>query len=430
MNSIKNNKTKIRQEAISYLLTKSWLSKEELEEINASVSHWLQNPDITLPFFNNSMRNACESFIQNTYMQQSKIVSKNRIDETEPYYQRKFDFVVDDVQYRPPPNSTFAFIDLFAGIGGFRIAFQDSGGKCVFSSEWDKYAKITYEKNFGELPYGDIRRIVKSEIPDHDVLCAGFPCQPFSLAGVSKKKSLGRKHGFEDETQGTLFFEIKEILRIKRPRAFFLENVKNLLSHDKGRTFEIIRHSLEDILGYVINWAIVDGARWTPQHRERIFIVGFDPERINITKEEIKIPKEPAKNYKYPELKDIIQKKVNNHTLGQGTWDTLLRHKAYHAKRGNGFGYGMLSFPIAKGEVTRTISARYHKDGAEILVEQENDRPRRLTIEEAMQLQGFDPKKFLFPVSSTQAYKQIGNSVIVPAIRDTAKFIVNVLRGS
>jgi DNA (cytosine-5)-methyltransferase 1 len=297
----------------------------------------------------------------------------------------------------------------------------------VFSCEWDKYAKATYEANFGEIPYGDIRRIVKSEIPDHDVLCAGFPCQPFSLAGVSKKNSLGRKHGFEDETQGTLFFEIKEILRIKRPKAFMLENVKNLMSHDKGRTFEVIRHALEDQLGYVVDWKIVDGANWVPQHRERIFIVGYDPFQIDVAKEDIHIPERPVNGYPYPELKSIIGRKVEGHTLGPGTWDTLVRHKNNHARKGNGFGYGMLTFPIRKGEVTRTISARYHKDGAEILVEQKGTRPRRLTVQEAMQLQGYDPERFRFPVSNTQAYRQIGNSVVVPAIRECAAEIARML---
>ncbi|MBW2568912.1 MAG: DNA (cytosine-5-)-methyltransferase, partial [Deltaproteobacteria bacterium] len=239
---------------------------------------------------------------------------------------------------------------------------------------------------------------------------------------------LGRKHGFEDETQGTLFFEIKEILRIKRPKAFMLENVKNIVSHDKGKTFEVIRNALEDQLGYVVNWKIVDGGRWVPQHRERIFIVGYDPKQISIDKQEIIIPEGPDDSYAYPELKSIIKKKVEGYTLGPGTWATLKRHKAHHAKVGNGFGYGIHKLPIKKGIVTRTISARYHKDGAEILIEQKGDRPRRLTIEEAMQIQGYDPAKFLFPVSNTQAYKQIGNSVVVPAIKATANEIAKVLK--
>ena len=335
---------------------------------------------------------------------------------------------MEQIPFPPPSDWKFTFIDLFAGIGGFRLAFQKAGGKCVFSSEWDKYAKQTYEANFGEMPYGDIRKIDKNTIPDHDVLCAGFPCQPFSLAGVSKKNSMGRKHGFEDDTQGTLFYEIKEILRIKRPKAFMLENVKNLLSHDKGKTFEVIRHSLADQLGYIVNWKIVDGARWLPQHRERIFIVGYDPKQIQIEKDEISIPDKPSEDYVYPSLNSIIKPRIEGFTIGPGTWATLERHKAYHSRIGNGFGYGILQFPLKKREVTRTISARYHKDGAEILIAQPGDRPRRLTIQEAMQLQGYDPKSFLFPVSNTQAYKQIGNSVVVPAIGECALKMAKILK--
>jgi len=414
---------------ISHLRKQAWISAVEQEELQASVSHWMQNPSLSVPLFTTAIRNECLSYINKPFHSGlSSISGENYVCESHEPYQLRLNFGFDGVPYPPPENWDFTFIDLFAGIGGFRLAFQRVGGKCVFTSEWDKYAKQTYEANFGEFPYGDIRKIVKSEIPDHDVLCAGFPCQPFSLAGVSKKNSLGRKHGFEDETQGTLFFEIKEILRIKRPKAFMLENVKNLLSHDKGKTFEVIRHTLEEQLGYSVSWKIVDGANWVPQHRERLFIIGFDPKQINIQKNQIIIPDRPTDEYVYPELKRIIMKSVKGHTLGPGTWDTLLRHKAHHAKQGNGFGYGIHLLPIKKGDVTRTISARYHKDGAEILVEQKDDRPRRLTVTEAMQLQGYDPDRFVFPVSSTQAYKQIGNSVVVPAIHASAEFIAGVLR--
>lgn len=332
------------------------------------------------------------------------------------------------VPYPPIAAPAFRFIDLFAGIGGFRIAFQNAGGECVFTSEWDKYAQQTYEVNFGDTPTGDIRKVDKEKIPDHDILCAGFPCQPFSLAGVSKKNSLGRKHGFDDETQGTLFFDIKEILRLKRPKAFMLENVKNLCQHDQGKTFEVIRHNLEDVLGYVVNWKIVDGANWVPQHRERIFIVGYDPQQIRISKAGIVIPGTPDAAYNKKQLKDIVLPKLEGYTLGVGTWDTLERHKAHHAQAGNGFGYGLHKLPIKYNEITRTISARYHKDGAEILIEQPGERPRRLSVEEAMQLQGYDPKRFIFPVSKTQAYKQIGNSVVVPAIQACAMEISKILQ--
>ena len=336
-----------------------------------------------------------------------------------------------DIPYPQPEKYDFTFIDLFAGIGGFRLAFQKAGGRSVFSSEWDEAAQKTYEANYGEIPVGDIRSVDKDAIPAHDVLCAGFPCQPFSLAGVSKKNSMGRATGFEDQTQGTLFFEIKEILAKKRPAAFMLENVKNLFRHDQGRTFEIIRHTLEDVLGYVVNWRIVDGSKWVPQHRERLFIVGYNPDLIDIRKEDIFIPFEPLleEHFIRKQLKDIIQPHVDTcYTLGPGTWATLERHKAHHAAEGNGFGYGLHRVPIKNDEITRTISARYHKDGAEILIEQPGNRPRRLTVEEAMQLQGYDPEHFLFPVSKTQAYKQIGNSVVWPAIHSCAREIAKVLK--
>ena len=320
----------------------------------------------------------------------------------------------------------FRFIDLFAGIGGFRVAFQNVGGKCVFSCDNDKFARHTYHANFGEIPYGDIRSIDKRDIPTHDVLCAGFPCQPFSIAGVSKKNSMGIAHGFTDTTKGTLFFDVAATIHTKRPKVFFLENVKNLKSHDKGNTFKVIIDTLRN-LGYELNYKVVDGANWTPQHRERIFIVGYDKKVFDIKKDEIIIPSGPEVGYNYPKLRTILNRIVLDHTLGNGTWNALKAHKARHAAKGNGFGYSLHTFPIPESGITRTMSARYHKDGAEILIEQDGQNPRKLTIDEAMQLQGFDPKKFRFPVSKTQAYKQIGNSVVVPAIQATAQEISKVL---
>lgn len=179
-----------------------------------------------------------------------------------------------DVPFPPPTNPKFKFIDLFAGIGGLRLAYQNLGGKCVFTSEWDTYSKKTYEANFGEVPFGDITKISEKEIPDHDILLAGFPCQPFSIAGVSKKNALGRAHGFLDETQGTLFFDVARIIKHKKPSAFMLENVKNLVSHDKGRTFKVILETLKE-LGYSVHYKVLDGKYFVPQHRERIIIVGF-----------------------------------------------------------------------------------------------------------------------------------------------------------
>jgi len=347
----------------------------------------------------------------------------------------------ETVPYPAPHQPKFTFIDLFSGVGGIRIALQELGGKCLFSSEWDKYAKETYCRNFGELPHGDIKQFTDSSkvtdkeldrlIPDHDILTAGFPCQPFSLAGVSKKNSLGRAHGFADPTQGTLFFDIKRILRVKRPKAFLLENVKNLLTHDEKQTFGVIKKALKDELGYVVKTSdiVVDGKEWVPQHRERIFIVGYNPRKITVQEEDIIIPKKPKAGYQYKELRDIIRNTVDDkYTLGPGTWDTLKRHKEHHKKSGNGFGYGILKRPIVKGTVTRTMSARYHKDGAEILVAQRGKRPRKLSIDEAMELMGFNPRKFIFPVSLTQAYRQLGNSVIIPAVKETAREIVKIIK--
>lgn len=417
--------SKVQKKLADFLRTDNSLTDAQKHSIDAIITHFLQNPAGDIPLLEADKKKQLMELLTNVVDREDGLyLSENT--EALPCIQMADLF--DSLPYPPPADWNFTFIDLFAGIGGFRQAFQAAGGKCVFSSEWNKYAQKTYMANYGEVPYGDIREIPKEQIPAHDVLCAGFPCQPFSLAGVSKKNSLGRKHGFEDETQGTLFFEIKEILRLKRPKAFMLENVKNLLSHDKGRTFEVIRRALVDELGYVINYKVVNGAAWVPQHRERIYILGFDPKQVNIKPEDIRIPEMPSDDYVYPELSSIIKEKLDGYTLGPGTWATLERHKAHHEKAGNGFGYGLLTWPIGKGEVTRTISARYHKDGAEILVEQHGMRPRKLSVEEAMQLQGYKPDKFIFPVSATQAYTQIGNSVVVPAVAASAAVLANIIK--
>ncbi len=390
------------------------------EELPAAISHWLWNPSELPPMFSPAIKSEAIQFLKEKYPE--------TLTEKKEFRCQTIGF--DAIPYPPPKSPEFRFIDLFAGIGGFRIAFQNQGGKCVFTSEWDRFAKQTYEHNFGEIPYGDINRIDPMEIPDHEVLCAGFPCQPFSLAGVSKNVSLGRKHGFEHAAQGTLFFNICKVIEAKRPKAFFLENVKNLKSHDDKKTFTTIMKSLRDDLGYIVNERVVDGGNWVPQHRERIFIVGFDPKQTNIREsEEIIIPSKPDVEYKLKELSDVVVKKVNDrYTLGLGTWNTLIRHKKKHAAAGNGFGYG-LHDEIKAGDRTRTISARYHKDGAEILINQPGTkRPRRLTPDEAKQLQGYDLERFQFPVSDTQAYRQIGNSVVVPAVEATAQELIKALK--
>ena len=313
----------------------------------------------------------------------------------------------------------FTFIDLFAGIGGMRIGFQMAGGRCVYSNEWNKYSQQTYFANFGEQPEGDITQVNEAEIPEHDILVAGFPCQPFSIAGVSKKNSMGKATGFEDKTQGTLFFDVCRILKKKRPKAFLLENVKNLCSHDKGRTFQVIVESLKE-LNYKIFYTVLDGQNFVPQHRERIFIVGFDEKRYgdNIDFDFNITPVEPK-----PIMKDILDKEVaSKYTLSDKLWTYLQNYAAKHKAAGNGFGYGIA--PLEG--VSRTMSARYYKDGSEILIAQEGKNPRRLTPRECARLQGF-PDTFKIPVSDTQAYRQFGNSVVVPLVGNIAKLMVEKL---
>ncbi len=320
-----------------------------------------------------------------------------------------------DVPFPPKANSKFKFIDLFAGIGGIRLAYQNLGGKCVFTSEWNDFAKKTYEANFGEVPFGDITKIPESLIPDHDLLLAGFPCQPFSIAGVSKKNALGKKHGFLDETQGTLFFDIARILAAKKPKAFMLENVKNLVSHDKGNTFNVIKNTLIE-LGYNIHFKVLDGKHFVPQHRERIIIVGFR-EDVFHGKETFSFPKLPDPSMK---IKDILEPKPESkYTLTENLWKYLQEYAAKHKAKGNGFGFGLTDL----NGISRTMSARYYKDGAEILIPQKGKIPRRLTPRECARLQGF-PDDFQITVSDTQAYKQFGNSVTVPLIQAVGKNLV------
>ena len=319
-------------------------------------------------------------------------------------------------------NHAFTFVDLFAGIGGFRIALEQLGGRCVYASEFDSSAQKSYGMNHGVMPFGDIKlQENKDRIPENiDVLCAGFPCQPFSIAGVSKKQSLGRATGFEDKTQGTLFFDICRILKAKRPKAFMLENVKNLCSHDKGRTFKVITESLDE-LDYDVFYQVLDGQNYVPQHRERILIVGFDRRRYGDKVDfEFKLtPVEPK-----PIMRNILETDVDDkYTLSDKLWNYLQNYAEKHKAAGNGFGYG-----IADPEgVARTLSARYFKDGSEILIEQPGKNPRRLTPRECARLQGF-PESFKIPVSDTQAYKQFGNSVVVPLMSNVAQLVCAKLK--
>ncbi|TXL12698.1 DNA (cytosine-5-)-methyltransferase, partial [Methylococcaceae bacterium HT4] len=341
----------------------------------------------------------------------------------------------------PVLNEKFRFIDLFAGIGGLRRGFESIGGKCVYTSEWNEYSKQTYLANFvcdHEID-GDITKVPVENIPFHDVLVAGFPCQPFSIAGVSKKNSLGVAHGFRCEAQGTLFFDVARIIEHHKPKTFLLENVKNLVSHNKGNTFKVIRDTLEKELGYNISWKVINGKGFVPQNRERIFIVGFREDvdfDFDFDFENIVIPN-PLEGPKigtilHPENGSETEEKrftegdkatvLNKYTLSDKLWSFLQGYSAKHKAKGNGFGFGM----VEKNDVARTLSARYYKDGSEILVKQEGKNPRRLTPRECARLMGFDSpdgSNFIIPVSDTQAYKQFGNSVVVPVVKTVAQYM-------
>jgi len=340
-----------------------------------------------------------------------------------------------------PDKPEFRFIDLFAGIGGMRLGFEAAGGRCVFTSEWNKYSQETYRANFcNEEIAGDITKVGPWEIPDHDVLVAGFPCQPFSLAGVSKKNALGRAHGFADETQGTLFFDIARILEFHRPKAFLLENVKNLKSHDGGRTFAVIVDVLSRELGYSLQWRVIDAKGFVPQHRERVFLVGFREER-GFDFRATAVPSASSG----PRLRTILHPEDGSeapedpftfgadatvsprYTLTPKLWAYLQGYAKKHREKGNGFGFGL----VGPGDVARTLSARYYKDGAEILVQRTQGDPRRLTPRECARLMGFDAPKgnsWIIPVSDTQAYQQFGNAVVPPVIEAIASDMAAALR--
>ena len=327
-----------------------------------------------------------------------------------------------NVPFPAPKNPKFTFIDLFAGMGGFRLAMQAQGGRCVFSSEWNAYSQKTYFSNFGDMPFGDItKEITKSYIPKHfDVLCAGFPCQPFSIAGVSKKKSLGRETGFKDKTQGTLFFDVADIISRHRPKAFFLENVKNLKSHDKGNTFRIIEETLKE-LRYSVHTLVMDGQTYVPQHRERIMIVGFDEDKYG-GKEVFTFPEQHEATRS---VKEILDPNIDcKYTLSDKLWTYLQNYAEKHRAKGNGFGFGLVDL----NGITRTLSARYYKDGSEILIPQgEGKNPRRLSPRECARLMGYPDQYRIDRVSDVQAYRQCGNSVVVPLITAVSEQIIKTM---
>lgn len=343
--------------------------------------------------------------------------------------------VSQNAQRKTSDNPSFRFIDLFAGIGGLRRGFELLGGKCAFTSEWDRYAQLTYKANF-DFDHdisGDITQVSVDSVPEHDVLLAGFPCQPFSIAGVSKKNALKHPHGFRCEAQGTLFFDVARIIDAHRPRAFLLENVKNLVNHDKGRTFHVIHKILTKELCYQVHWRVVDARPWLPQHRERIFIVGFR-EANGFTFDNFTFP-DPLSG---PKLRTVLHPEdgsesaerpytfgpkatvSDKYTLSDHLWNYLQDYARKHRAAGNGFGFGL----VGPEDISRTLSARYYKDGSEILVKQEGKNPRRLTPRECARLMGFDranENRFAIPVSDTQAYKQFGNAVAVPCVEAVAR---------
>ena len=371
-----------------------------------------------------------------------KTVRRWKVRETEPSA-----YVADAIRQRLLPlgeartdPGSFRFIDLFAGIGGLRIPFENLGGRCVFTSEWDSYAQKTYAANFHDDPghvfAGDITQVHEDDVPDHEVLLAGFPCQPFSIAGVSKKNALGRPHGFADKTQGTLFFDVARVIAAKRPKAFLLENVKNLVSHDKGRTFSTIIDVLRNELGYTVHTKVINGRHFVPQNRERIIIVGFrDPvpfswDDLNVPPMEIgpKLstilhPQDGSEILDPRYLEGVTGRVRSCYTLSDKLWHYLQLYAIKHREKGNGFGFGL----VTGNDTCRTLSARYYKDGSEILVDQGGKRnPRRLTPRECARLMGY-PDTFRIPVSDTRAYKQFGNSVVVPVIAAVAELVVPLL---
>lgn len=358
-------------------------------EARAVVSHFMHNPAVQVPFMSDRLRDEIRQYINTDFS--VKASTSNKKDS------------YDGFPFPPPKKPKFSFIDLFAGIGGFRLALQDRGGACLFSSEWDKNSKKTYQRNFGETPFGDIRTIPEDQIPDHDILCAGFPCQPFSRAGVSARNSLNSAHGFACETQGTLFFDIVRILRAKRPRVAFLENVKNIIGHDGGHTFQVIKSSIES-LGYSFSYRLIDASPLVPQRRVRCYMVC-----VRDSDQEFEFPNVDGKPL--PLASILENPPMDDYTISDRLWAGHQRRTQRNLDRGTGF----TAFVADISKPSNTIVARYGKDGKECLIPQEGKNPRMLSPRECARLQGF-PESFLIPTAKTVAYKQFGNSVAIPVI--------------
>jgi DNA (cytosine-5)-methyltransferase 1 len=373
-------------------------------EVIAVVDQWIHAIATDSQFFcNTDLKTAIE--LKNDII--ALLINKQFFSNRDAFYE----LVFDDMPLKPVKNDSFKFIDLFAGIGGVRLGFQNNKGSCVFSSEFDKGAQKTYKENHGEYPFGDITKIDEHLIPDHDVLLAGFPCQPFSNAGVSARSALGKQHGFLCETQGTLFFDVLRVVNYKRPKVIFLENVRNLVRHDKGKTFETIRNSLINS-GYNFSYEIIDSSSFVPQRRVRCYMVG--------------IRKDLGKSFKFPNiegppipLKSILEDEVDDmYTISDKLWQGHINRTKRNIERGTGF----TAHTADLEKPSKTIVARYGKDGKECLIPQENKNPRMLTQRECARLQGF-PEEFIVPLVRTPAYKQFGNSVVVPLISELANKI-------
>lgn len=395
-------------------------------EMSASFTHYLNNHQQS----SLNYKKSALSYIKSTLaLDDPKHLITTKVAEEALQY-LLFDYK-NSIPFPEHPNPTFKFIDLFAGIGGIRLAFQNLKGKCIFSSEWDKYSKLTYEANFGEVPFGDITRPdIKKYIPDEfDVLCAGFPCQSFSIAG--------KRGGFED-TRGTLFFDVAEIIKQKQPKAIFLENVKGLKSHDKGKTLSTILNTLRNDLGYYVPEPKIINAKefGVPQNRERIFIVGF---RKDLGIESFNYPKSTNSETQLSDILETDEVSVKYY-LSTTYLDTLRKHKARHANKGNGFGYQILS---DEGVANAVVCGGMGRERnliidnkltnfvpvTKITGEVNREGIRKMTPREWARLQGF-PDNFKIVVSDAQAYKQFGNSVAIPAIQATANIIVQKLLGS
>lgn len=396
--SMENAMAVLSQQLHNYKMTGNYYDAER-EDIIALIKEYLKEKKLTKDYDDEDVRMLAESPLQ-----------------TDLFH----DFF--EVPFPSPRQAKFSFIDLFAGIGGFRQAMQAQGGVCVFSSEWNKFSRTTYIANYGDIPFGDItKESVKRYIPKQfDILCAGFPCQPFSIAGVSKKKSLGRETGFKDKTQGTLFFDVADIISRHRPKAFFLENVKNLVSHDKGNTFRVIRETLEE-LRYSLHYLVMDGQAYVPQHRERIMLVGFNKD-IYHGNEDFSFPEQKPATHS---VKDILDPDTSEkYTLSDKLWTYLQNYAEKHRTKGNGFGFGLVDL----NGITRTLSARYYKDGSEILIPQgEGKNPRRLSPRECARLMGYPDNFIINAVSDVQAYRQCGNSVVVPLITAVAEQMIKTM---